>query len=393
MKKKGMFLVTAVLLGITLLLSAPISTLAVDREWQDVKKPIVGVYNAPYKNHAAWFGLNPYFKKIEEDSGGMLKLKEYPGGSLYTGAAILKGLKEGGVDASIMIPTFHPAELPRTNVLSDCILKMQETVASAGAVAEVLNVYKEFFEEEWKQNNIYMFGTYAMTPYYLFSKKSINGLADLKGFKTAFGTAAQMGLVTSLGMITVQMNPLEAYEGISRGIVDGNIGALAWLKMFNYKDVCSYAVKMPLGLFCYSVPIAFNRTWFDSLPKIAQKTLIKNYPILVSRISIEGFIEDEKPIVEAAVKEKGFKILETPTDCKPPLDKYFATYDKSIIELGIKNRNLDSKKVTEIVNTYMTLTDKWDKLSDNTIKDNKDAFEKKLYQDVYAPLLKKMGLE
>jgi len=342
--------------------------------------------------HASFKGLTPYFEKLEEISGGKIKTRVFSGGVLVGLRGSLKGLREDVCDASHMVISYFPADLPASNLIPDALLNLGNGVAAAGATAEILTLHSSFFEEESIANNVYMWGTYGTQPYVLHSTEPRTTLADMKGMKVRTGGPAWVREADALGAIAVNIPASDAYEGMMRGTLDAVWGPGDYQRSFGLWDVANHVTYMPLGLFNAVVTPCFTRTFVDSLPDVAKIALIENFAILPASITLLGYRTLEVSTKKTA-EEKGTKYSEAAPDLVAACKDFIAKDTAGLIDLAVENRGLDRAKASVIIKLYISLYEKWEKLADEVIKNDNDKFIEVLKAEVYHPYLVKLGLK
>lgn len=131
----------------------------------------------------------------------------------------------------------------------------------------------DYFVERHKKINMMLIGTWLYDPFYLYVKKEVKGLGDLKGLKMR--TAAKYDkMMLKLGMVPVTVQFGETYTALQRGVVDGfgwpTIGPREW----GWLEYCKYVIDIPF----YSRQNTFmlmNLDVWQKLPKTAQEKMIE----------------------------------------------------------------------------------------------------------------------
>ena len=78
----------------------------------------------------------------------------------------------------------------------------------------------DYFNEMHKKINMVLLGTWLYDPFYLYVKKPVKGIDELKGLKMR--TAAKYDkMMLKLGMVPVTVQFGETYTALQRGVVDG----------------------------------------------------------------------------------------------------------------------------------------------------------------------------
>jgi len=360
----------------------------------DAIKPIQCKYSTSLsRTHTSFYGLDPYFKKLEDVSGGKLKVKEYVGGVLFQEKGALEGLKGGGCDALHLTITYHPSALPYITLITDCRLNFSNSAAASGATSELLTLNGDLFEEDFKRNNMLALGTYATGPYWLIANKPVSTLADVRGLKVRT-SGIHNDYVKALGGIPVGVTLEESFEALMRRTIDGSLGSVDYLRSYSYWDVCKYVSKIDAGVYNGGAEFALNKDWFDSLPKIAKRAIIEYYPIVASGITVSGYTNQERNTAKMAVEKHGVKFLEPTSDLKAAINDYIRKQTDEVIDKAVKDKGINREKTEKIVKTYLTLYKKWIKLvEDEAVQNDPKLFEQVLRNEIYDPWLVKLGLK
>lgn len=183
----------------------------------------------------------------------------------------------------------------------------------------------DYFVERHKKINMMLIGTWLYDPFYLYVKKEVKGLGDLKGLKMR--TAAKYDkMMLKLGMVPVTVQFGETYTALQRGVVDGfgwpTIGPREW----GWLEYCKFVIDIPF----YSRQNTFmlmNLDVWQKLPKTAQEKMIeitiKYEPEM--KAYFEKEIEKEKKEMEKlGVKRIKFSMEET--------QKYIDTANYAFLE-------------------------------------------------------------
>jgi TRAP-type C4-dicarboxylate transport system substrate-binding protein len=131
----------------------------------------------------------------------------------------------------------------------------------------------DYFIEMHKKINMMLLGTWLYDPFYLYAKKPVKGIEELKGLKMR--TAAKYDkMMLKLGMVPVTVQFGETYTALQRGVVDGfgwpTIGPKEW----GWLEFAKYVIDIPF----YSRQNTFmlmNLDTWNKLPKPVQEKLVE----------------------------------------------------------------------------------------------------------------------
>lgn len=199
----------------------------------------------------------------------------------------------------------------------------------------------DYFVERHKKINMMLLGTWLYDPFYLYVKKEVKGLEDLKGLKMR--TAAKYDkMMLKLGMVPVTVQFGETYTALQRGVVEGfgwpTIGPREWGWLEYVKNVIDIPFYTRQNTF-----ILVNLDIWNKLPKIVQDKLlsitIKYEP------EMKAYFDKEIGKEKKEMEKLGVKRIQFPAaDAK----KYLDTANNAFLE------DLE-KKVPEEVKTLKKL--------------------------------------
>jgi TRAP-type C4-dicarboxylate transport system substrate-binding protein len=131
----------------------------------------------------------------------------------------------------------------------------------------------DYFVERHKKINMMLLGTWLYDPFYLYVKKPVSRLEDLKGLKMR--TAAKYDkMMAKLGMVPVTVQFGETYTALQRGVVDGfgwpTIGPREW----GWLEFSKYVIDIPFYARQNTFMVMNLDTW-NKLPKAAQDKVME----------------------------------------------------------------------------------------------------------------------
>lgn len=183
---------------------------------------------------------------IEERSGGAFGVEVHYG-SLLNLKQSLTGLRDGIADAAMLVPGYHPAELPQTNLIVDLAMLGQDAIVLSAAVSEYMFTCPECLAESEANGSVFVAMT-ANAPYMLQTTEPLTTVESLKGKKirsfSAFGR-----WVEYMGGIKMSLSANDIYDALSRGTLDANLHPATELYNLNFKDVAKYVTNLPLGTY------------------------------------------------------------------------------------------------------------------------------------------------
>lgn len=214
-----------------------------------------------------------FIAELEARTGGKVKVRYFPGGSLLKAPATIKGVEKGIADIGLAhieytagrFPVMEAAELPLGY--------------PTGWVAnQMMNeFYNKFMPKELDKFKILWW--HANAPSVLITKKPVRKIEDLKGM-TIRAPGLMGDIIKACGATPAPTHIMETYDAISKGVIDGVFTPFETLRTFKFAEVAKYVtVARPIGA-SYPFFIAMTKKKYNALPadvKVVLDTLAGQY--------------------------------------------------------------------------------------------------------------------
>ena len=179
-------------------------------------------------------------------------------------------------------------------------------------------------------------------PYQIFSaKKPITQLADMRSMKMRATPGMPTDVSTALGVVPVNSPITEAYEMLSRGIVDGTFLPSDSIRSFQMEKVLGYQTRIPLGLMGSAFFVVMNEAKWNALSKANQDA--------ITGVSGEAFAreagriwDDQNRIADEQFAKSGMKTIEASDSFKKELRDRLVNIDDSWVK-DVASRGVDGK--------------------------------------------------
>lgn len=323
-------------------------------------------------------GIEPMGKRLAAESGGKITLEILSGGSVAKPTAAVDSVRDGVVTASMVVDSYVPKQLPHAYLATDLGVIGKNSVALAGATTEYnLLACKDCLAEQKKQSIISM-SFYSTAPYTLMCKPDLRSMADLNGKKLRSAGGFSI-MFKSFGMVPVNITSDETYEALQRGQVDCSIGAQGWLKSYSLWDVAKNVLDTSIGAYTGGLLWAMSAEAWAKLSPEHKAILKKNMPILSADVTF-GYLAESDDVRKLAI-EKGVKF--NPPD-KSFIDAYAAYAEKELARVKEAGKGRGIANADELVDLYMSLVRKWEKIANDEVKGDKAKFIEALNREVYS---------
>jgi len=195
----------------------------------------------------------------------------HPGGALLGMGETLDGVRTGAVEIS----QFPPGVFSNTDVRftsAELPFLYNNIEANIAACDKLLPIYDEMMMEKYNQKALAL---WTATSLDLICKKPIRTMEDFKGLKLMAINPPTAAVIETFGGSPVSIDFPDAYDSISKGVVEG--GMYATTQMVEYKmwEVAKYVV--PIYMVPTFIVVSINLDVWKSLPKDVQDSLLQEH--------------------------------------------------------------------------------------------------------------------
>ena len=300
--------------------------------------------------------LKPWAERVEAATDGQVKIRLYPGGTLVKADSMLDGIASGLTDIGWVSNAYYPAEEPLLNALA--VPGYDYTRAKIASYID--KGFIEAFPEAPLAELETMF-VFSPAPGVLLTNKPVKSLEDLKGMQIRCDGIATTA-VTLLGASPIAMPMAEAYEALSKNVIDGCLGPSEPLIGWNLAEVVKYMIETP---FLYNAfpTVSMNKKVWESLPTDIQNTIRKVNEEFFDEVAsgmfdilyIEGIkygLENELTVLSLSDQEQA--------RWKKAIASMKDDYAKKLNEMGLPGDEA-MKKIAELSDKYNAELSDYDK--------------------------------
>jgi TRAP-type C4-dicarboxylate transport system substrate-binding protein len=239
----------------------------------------------PLNHPISTYIFNPWFEKVEKDSGGKVKFKTLPKPIAAPNQhydAVVKGQVDLGYATLGYQPErFMPyllAELPQ----------LGETAVHNGVALS--RVHKKYYEKLGMFKDVVLIGLMTHGPGLMHhTKKAVMKAEDLKGQKIRVGGDVPKLIVEHFGGVVITQPAPKSYEILSQGIADGIFFPMESVKSFNIYKLVTHTTYVKGGLYSSSFWFAINKDKFDKLDAAVKDAIMKNGGEVFARMAGAGW--------------------------------------------------------------------------------------------------------
>jgi TRAP-type C4-dicarboxylate transport system substrate-binding protein len=297
MRKKIVLASVCLCLGIFCLLIAFNSVEASDKGAMTLS--FANFFPASHFTNTEQFPL--WIKEVEKASGGKVKITNYPGQTLLEAPEIYEGVVRGTADLGHGSTGYSRGRFPVTQASELPGIYFGSAAANSVVAWEA---YKKFNPAEF--SDVKVMYLMAVGPGFLYSKKPVHSLEDLKGMRIR-ATGPTADAMRALGAVPVSMTMPEVYESLSKGIIDGQIAPPEVLKAWRQAEVTKYITVVPPVYASVQYTVMNLKKW-NLLPDDVKQAIEKVNAAFVLQA---GKIWDsqQKISIDWAVKNHGMEVL------------------------------------------------------------------------------------
>ena len=247
-------------------------------------------------------------KEIQARTDGRIKIEVYWGGALANFKEMAESVKAGMADVGWVTSAYHPGFLDMTRAAHSAQLLNPEKdpVKYMEKWNRYLERMPEIYEYDAKRNNIIPISAIYYDEYWIFSKKPIRTLADLKGLKIrAISTPHQVAF-KAFGASPTFIGAGEMYSALEKGILDAVSYSPDTAKRYNIHEITKYLTKISLQPGC--AYWTMNLDTFKKLSWLDQKILLD----MGRQASMDkaAFMAKERNRALETFKQAGMEVIE-----------------------------------------------------------------------------------
>ena len=241
----------------------------------------------------------PWAQKVEKESGGRIKIQNFP--SMQLGGKppeLYDQAKDGVADIVWTVLGYTPGRFPKTEAF--------ELPFSSGLAEPASRAFQEFVEkyamDEFK--DVKVIAVHLHGPGLIHSKDPVTKLEDLRGMKVRGGSRIVNIMLDQLGATPVGMPVPAVSEALSKGVISAT--TIPWevtpaLKVQQIvKNHTGFAGEQ--GLYTQTFVVAMNKGAYDKLPADLKKVIDANSGIETAALFGRAMDEGDKVGLSLAQK-------------------------------------------------------------------------------------------
>jgi TRAP-type C4-dicarboxylate transport system substrate-binding protein len=183
-------------------------------------------------NFATSRGAKMFTEEIDKATNGELKARLHLAGTLQISASNVTQAVGGGV-VQVGDDLFNSGNIPVAGIPRlPMLIQSYEDFAKADAVL------RPYIEKAYKQKGSTLLASYTYPLQFMWGRKKLTSLDDMKGMKLRVAQPEQGEFVRRFGGTSITMSAPEVPSALDRGVVDGiftaGVGAVLWKDLLKY---------------------------------------------------------------------------------------------------------------------------------------------------------------
>lgn len=217
--------------------------------------------------------IAPWAAKVEQESGGRIKVQLFP--SMQLGGKppeLFDQAKDGVADVVWTVLGYTPGRFPKSEVF--------ELPFSTGKAEPASRAFQAYVEknalDEFK--DVHLIAVHVHGPGLIHSKDPINKLEDLKGMKVRGGSRVINIMLAQLGAVPVGMPVPAVGEALSKGVISATTIPWEIVPALKVQQIVKNHTGFTgsKGLYTQTFAVAMNKASYDKLPADLKKVIDNN---------------------------------------------------------------------------------------------------------------------
>lgn len=244
--------------------------------------------------------LKPWAERVEQASGGRIKIEHYDAMALGgTPPSLMDQAIDGSSDIVMTVVGYTPGRFPKTEVF-ELPFMMTDPIATSKAFMDMVET--DLQDGEYK--DVKVLGAWVHGPGVIHTNNGVSKLEDMEGLKLRGPTRVITDMLKELGATPVGM-PLPAIpEALSKGVIDGTV--IPWevtpaIKLSELVKKHTEFTNSQEALYTATIVLVMNRAKYQALPTELKAALDAESGLKLAEFAAQVMLERDKPGREIAV--------------------------------------------------------------------------------------------
>ncbi|WP_108483007.1 TRAP transporter substrate-binding protein [Oceaniglobus ichthyenteri] len=224
--------------------------------------------------------VEPWAADVAKATEGRVTVQILP--ALGAPGAHFDLVSNGVADIAFGVHAYTPERFKLTEIVE---LPFTAENAQVNSIA-YWRTYDEFFASADEHAGTRLLGLWVPGSYQLFTREGVAGIDDLQGLRIRVPGAIVERIATQLGLVSISSPLTEAYDQISRGIIDGMFQTYATVMDFNMTEHMPVLMTVPGGFSASSqFMVISDAAWARISPEDQEAIAALSGEAMVSRFA------------------------------------------------------------------------------------------------------------
>lgn len=219
--------------------------------------------------------MEPWAKRIEEESKGRVKFEIYPSMSLGgSPAQLIRQVAQGVVDVVWTLQGYTPGLFPRSEIFELPTVYVGDPAAANLAMRAI---FDDYLAQEYQAVHVLYLHVHAGQALQM-ANALVRSPADLVGKKMRVPGPTGIDVLQALGATPVSMAIPELPQALATSVIDGALSPFEVIPALQLQDTTKYQIEGPnnarFGTSCFQ--FSMNKDRWDSLPADIQDIFNRN---------------------------------------------------------------------------------------------------------------------
>ncbi|NIC07162.1 TRAP transporter substrate-binding protein [Billgrantia bachuensis] len=274
-------------------------------------------------------------ERVEQDSGGELKVEIYPSQTLSKADQAYDATVNGIADIAVTLQGYTAGRFPLTE-----IVQLPGIVNSASQGACILQTLYDEGDIAGEYDDTRVLFLFTIGPAYLHTRDTeIRTPADLEGLRIRRPSEVAGEMLASMGAQPLGMPAPDIFTSLQRGVMDGLSFPWEAMKVFRINELTKYHLQVPY--YAGAIVATMSQASYERLSPEMQAVIDENSGMEWAQQAGRVFDElDEAGREEAVAQGDTIHVVEDPLndpDWAEPLNQGTENYLKRLEERGLSN--------------------------------------------------------
>jgi TRAP-type C4-dicarboxylate transport system substrate-binding protein len=285
--------------------------------------------------------LAPWARRVEQASGGRLRIQIFP--SMQLGGAppqLFDQARDGVVDIVWTLPGNTPGRFPRIETLELPFVPARKAITNSKALQEF---GERHLVDEFREVKVLCW--WAHDHGLIHASRQITKLEDMSGLKLRFPTRLAGEALRALGAQAIGMPIPQVPESLAQRVIDGTVIPWEVVPSIRVHELVRFHTEIPGSPTFYtaSFVLAMNKAKYDGLPADLRRVLDENAGMVAATMAGEAW-DAASTASEEIVRRRGNSIAALP---EPEVER-FKERTRPVVDTWLqqsRERNMDGERL------------------------------------------------